>query len=225
MHEGDLPMPVHPNVTAETEIVAVGGSLTTATLRWAYATGSFPMPLDVNDAESAGYAWFSPQPRAVLTSPGMHVSRSLRKSMRGFTTSIDAAFPQVLAGCADPSRPHSWITRNYLEVYLDLAARGEAHSVEVWRGQDLVGGLIAVELGGLVCADSKFRRVTDASKAAVARLSAEVFGRPDGERRLIDAQWPTRHLVSLGFQSGPRSRYLREIRRLRKLPPVLGPAQ
>ena len=223
MFESDVPVPVHPNVTAETEIVAVGGAITPATLQWAYATGSFPMPITTGDGDDA-IAWFSPEPRAVLSHPGMHVSRSLRASMRGFTTTIDADFPAVLASCADPARPHGWITGTYVAVYLALAESGVAHSVEVWRDGELVGGLIAVEVGGLVCADSKFRRVTDASKAAVARLSAEVFGQPDGEQRLIDAQWPTDHLVSLGFQPWPRARYLRTLRRLRTIPPALAPS-
>jgi len=220
----ELPLPVHPGITAETEIVAIGGALSPTTLQWAYATGAFPMPTADGDSEVAQWVWFSPDPRAVLAAPGMRISRSLRKSMRHFTTTIDADFPAVLAGCADPARPHGWMTNTYQQVYRNLAAIGVAHSIEVWQEQELVGGLIAVEVGGLVCADSKFRRVTDASKAAVARLSAEVFERRSGQGRLIDAQWPTAHLLSLGFQAWPRARYLREIRQLRKLPPVLAPS-
>lgn len=159
-------------------------------------------------------AWFSPDPRAVLSWPGMRVSRSLRRSMRRFDITYDLAFDQVLEGCADPSRPHGWITPDYLTAYRELFAAGHAHSVEVWRageiGGDVVGGLMGVELGGLFCADSMFRRVTDASKAAVAGLSARIFDEtePNGRRRLIDAQWLTGHLASLGFGPAPRDDYL-----------------
>lgn len=220
----DAPTPVSPDVTELTEIVAVGGRVTADTLVTSYAAGCFPMTVRTpDDREGPGVvAWFSPDPRAVLTAPGMHVSRSLRRSLRTFTTTIDRAFVEVLEGCADPVRPYGWITSEYKAAYLDLYLRGVAHSVEVWRGDTLVGGLIAVENGGLVCADSKFRRVTDASKAAVAALSAAVFGQEDGERRLIDAQWPTSHLLSLGFQAWPRPSYLESLGGLVSLPPALG---
>lgn len=206
----DSGRPVPQEVTAETEIVAVGGRPTADTIVAAYRRGVFPMSVlaEVADGATAEVmAWFAPDPRAVLEYPGMHVSRSLRRSLRRFRTSVDEDFLGVLEGCADPSREHGWITDDFRRAYLDLHLRGMAHSVEVWQAGELVGGLIGVEVGGLFCADSKFRRVTDASKVAVARLSAEVFSAPDGRERLIDAQWPTEHLRSLGFVGLARPDY------------------
>ena len=159
-------------------------------------------------------AWFSPDPRAVLSWPGMRVSRSLRRSMRRFDITYDLAFDQVLEGCADPSRPHGWITPDYPNRLSGVVRGGPcAFGRGVAGGEiggDVVGGLMGVELGGLFCADSMFRRVTDASKAAVAGLSARIFDEtePNGRRRLIDAQWLTGHLASLGFGPAPRDDYL-----------------
>ncbi len=204
-------MPVSPEVTAETDVVLLGGAVTAATLLSSYRQGLFPMGIDVETGAGVPpetvCGWFAPAQRAVLRYPGMHVSRSLRRSMRDFQVTFDRDFGAVLAGCADPRRAGSWITAEYEAAYRELAAAGCAHSVEVWREGRLVGGLIGIELGGLFCADSKFRTVTDASKAAVAGLSQLVFSAPAAERRMIDAQWLTGHLASLGFTGLDRADY------------------
>lgn len=216
-------LPVAPEVTAETDIVAVGGSISAQTVLRAYMLGLFPMDIDadIGGPELVGItAWFAPAQRAVLRYPGMHVSRSLRRAMRGFGISVDQDFSAVLAGCSDPTRPRGWINEAYQAAYLELHQAGFAHSVEVWHGGELAGGLLGVQVGGLFCADSKFHRVTDASKAALAGLCSYVFGAADGHERLIDAQWLTEHLASLGFQAMPRADYEALLPALLALPPV-----
>ncbi len=222
---GDGPQAVGPDLTEETEIVAIGGSVTAASLFRAYASGVFPMDVAAvldDGTETEILAWFAPDPRAVLRSPGMHVSRSLRRSMRAFAVTFDRAFEDVVAGCADPNRPHGWITADYERAYLELYRQGHAHSVEVWQAGTLVGGVLGVQIGGLICADSMFSHATDASKAALATLSARVFGARDGRRRLIDAQWLTDHLASLGFVEVERSDYEAALPALVTAPPLLG---
>lgn len=197
------------------EIVAVGGNVTAKSLLSGYMAGAFPMWVDVAE-DSAGVteevlAWFSPDPRAVLTHPGTVPSRSLRRSMRGFDITVDRHFDEVLAGCADPRRPHGWITEDYQQAYRELHRAGFAHSIDVLQQGVVVGGLLGVHIGGLFCAESKFHREPDASKAAVVGLSRVMFGDDFASQRLIDAQWLTPHLESLGFQAMPREVYLREI--------------
>lgn len=223
--EFDEPAPVPAEVTAETDIVALGGRITPRSLVDGYARGIFPMGIvaEVGEDELVHVnAWFAPAERAVLRHPGMHVSRSLRRAMRGFAITVDSDFAGVLAGCADPVRPHGWITAEYAAAYRELHSAGIAHSVEVWQAGELVGGLLGLQLGGLFCADSKFHRAANASKAAVAGLSEVVFGAGDGAERLIDAQWLTPHLASLGFQTMLRADYEALLPGLLSLSEVVG---
>jgi leucyl/phenylalanyl-tRNA--protein transferase len=157
---------------------------------------------------SGALGWFSPDPRGILRPSRAHTSRSLARAMRGFEVTVDAAFDDVVAGCADPSRPGRWITGGYVRAYRDLFDAGLAHSVEVWQGESLVGGLFGVSVGGLFAAESKFHRVTDASKAAVVSLAA-ICDEDGDERRVIDVQWRTDHLATLGVEEVPRQHYLR----------------
>lgn len=201
------------------ELVAVGAELTPGMLLAGYRAGLFPMP------EAALLGWWSPDPRGILWPAEVRVARSLRRSLARFEVSLDVAFADVVAGCADPRRPHGWITTRYQSAYQGLHELGWAHSIEVWdsAGQ-LVGGLFGVEVGGLFAAESKFHRATDASKAAVVALADRLAadGRPG---RLIDVQWRTDHLARLGVVEVPRGDYLRLAARARALPPVLsGPA-
>lgn len=224
----DEPIPVDPEITAETDIIALGGEVTAARLWESYRDGVFPMaitaevdgeyPVEVN-------AWFAPAQRAVLRYPGMSPSRSLRRSMRSFEISFDTAFEAVLEGCGDPVRPNGWINDEFRVAYGELHRQGIAHSVEVWSEGRLAGGLIGVEVGGLFCADSKFHRVRDASKAAVAALSARIFSADRGMDRMIEAQWLTTHLASLGFESIPQADYQAVLPELLALPPALVSAE
>ncbi|WP_323132135.1 leucyl/phenylalanyl-tRNA--protein transferase [Kineococcus indalonis] len=188
------------------DLVAAGGDLSPATLLAAYARGLFPMGLGGGGRGPLG--WWSPDPRGVLLPERVHVSRSLRRALRGFEVRVDTAFDDVVAGCADPSRPGAWITGEVAAAYGELHRLGWAHSVEVWSGGELAGGLYGVALGGLFAAESKFHRERDASKAAVVALADLLLA--DGARgRLVDVQWRTEHLATLGVEEVDRPRYHR----------------
>ena len=128
--------------------------------------------------------------------------------MRHFEFRVDSAFDDVVAGCAEPNRPHGWIDDRIQRAYRRLHELGWAHSVETWCDEELVGGLYGLGIGGLFAAESKFHRRTDASKAAVVALAT---GLVDDHPRLIDVQWRTDHLASLGVTEISRSRYLERL--------------
>ena len=174
------------------------------TLLAAYRSALFPMPLEGGSA----LGWWSPDPRGVLELNDLHVSRSLRRSMRHFEFRVDSAFDEVVAGCAEPTRPHGWIDDRIQRAYRRLHELGWAHSVETWCNGELVGGLYGLGISGLFAAESKFHRRTDASKAAVVALAT---GLVDDHPRLIDVQWRTDHLASLGVTEISRSRYLERL--------------
>ena len=150
--------------------------------------------------------WWSPVERAILPLHGLRVSRSLRKSTRRFQVSVDADFESVIKGCADPIRPDGWITDDFVDAYLELHRLGWAHSVEVWDNEGaLVGGLYGLAIGGLFAGESMFHRVSDASKVALVHL---VVVMNQGDGRMIDVQWITPHLESLGVVVIGRNAYL-----------------
>ena len=192
-------------------LVGVGADLEPATLLEAYSRGIFPMPIP----EAGLIGWWSPDPRAVLPLDRFHISRSLRRSSRRFRTTINEAFAEVIAGCADPSRPHGWITGEVVAAYTRLHELGSAHSVEVWdENERLVGGLYGVAIGSLFAAESKFHQVTDASKVALARLVCELRSLEDSSAPvLLDVQWRTPHLGSLGAVDIRRADYLARLER------------
>jgi leucyl/phenylalanyl-tRNA--protein transferase len=199
--------------------VALGADLAPGTLLAGYRSGLFPM--DVGRDGPLG--WWSPDPRGVLPLDGLRVSRSLRRSVRRMAVTVDADFAGVVAGCADPARPSGWITGAIAEAYGELHRLGWAHSVEVRNAAgDLVGGLYGVEVGGLFAGESMFHRAADASKVALVALVAALGG-PTAARggRLVDVQWATPHLRSLGAVAVPRSAYLARLRAALELPPVL----
>jgi leucyl/phenylalanyl-tRNA---protein transferase len=190
------------------DLVAVGGDLRAGTLLEAYRTGLFPMGLGRHGERPLG--WWSPDPRGVLLPGGVHASRSLRRSLRQFEMRVDTAFSEVVAACADPGREGRWITPEIVDAYTELHALGWAHSIETWRDGELVGGLYGLAVGGLFAGESMFHRVTDASKAAVLAMAGYVFA--DGDpRRLIDVQWSTDHLRTLGVVTVSRAEYLRRL--------------
>jgi leucyl/phenylalanyl-tRNA--protein transferase len=141
----------------------------------------------------------------VLPLDGLRVSRSLRRACARFEVRVDTAFEAVVDGCADPARPGRWITGAVREAYVGLHRLGWAHSVEVWDDDGLAGGLYGVAVGGLFAGESMFHRRTDASKVAVVGLVDRLRG---GGARLLDVQWVTPHLASLGAVDVPRQRYL-----------------
>ena len=185
-------------------LVALGGDLAASNLVTAYRIGLFPMPV----SEIEPLAWWSPDPRAVLPLEPFSPSRSLRRSIRRYTTTVDRCFDAVLEGCADPSRPHGWITPEMAAAYRRLHASGPAHSVEVWADRELVGGLYGVAIGSFFAGESMFHRADDASKVALARLVDMLRPFPHA---LLDVQWATPHLISLGAIEIPRDDYLRRL--------------
>ena len=204
-----------PSAATLEGVVGIGADLEPETLLEAYVSGIFPMPVRVDGGpEKEVIGWWSPDPRGVLPPRRFEISRSLRRSCRRFSSTINRAFVDVVYGCADPARPHGWITEGMADAYTRLHRRGFAHSIEVWNGDgDLVGGLYGVSIGRLFSAESKFYRETDASKVALARLVEELLaGITDGEP-LLDVQWCTPHLASLGAIEISRADYLRRLER------------
>jgi leucyl/phenylalanyl-tRNA--protein transferase len=188
-------------------VVGVGADLEPGTLLQAYRNGIFPMP--VGDGQQELLAWWSPDPRAVLPLDGLRVSRSLRRSLARYEVRFDTAFDAVVANCADPDRSGRWITPEIAAAYGVLHRLGWAHSVEAWSpGGRLVGGLYGVAIGGLFAGESMFHHETDASKVALIGLVERLRA---GGATLLDVQWSTPHLTSLGVVEVPRSTYLERL--------------
>jgi leucyl/phenylalanyl-tRNA---protein transferase len=187
-------------------IVAVGGDLEAGTLLAAYRHGLFPMPAGLGGP----MAWWSPDPRGVLPLDALRPSRSLRRSTRRYEVRVDSAFADVIDACADPARSGGWITDDIRAAYVSLHALGWAHSVEAWDDDGLAGGLYGVAIGGLFAGESMFHRRTDASKVALMGL-VELLTTDADPRRLLDVQWATTHLVTLGAVEVARSTYLERL--------------
>lgn len=182
--------------------VAIGGDLEPGTLLAAYRAALFPMPL----GRRGRIGWWSPDPRGVLPLDGLVVSRSLRRSVRRYSVSVDACFTEVVRRCGDPRRPHGWINDDVVGAYAELARLGWAHSVEVWSDEELVGGLYGVSIGAFFAGESMFHTATDASKVALVHL-VELL-RPAGPAALLDVQWVTPHLATLGAVEVDRADYV-----------------
>jgi leucyl/phenylalanyl-tRNA--protein transferase len=191
---------------AEDDLVATGADLEPGTVLEAYRRGLFPMPIG---RRRAPMAWFSPIRRGVLVPSELRVSRSLRRSARSFEIRVDTACAEVIDACADPRRPQGWIDDQIRTAYLRLHELGWVHSVETWRDDRLVGGLYGVAMGGLFAGESMFHHETDASKVALLGLVALL---DDGQDRLVDTQWQTPHLASLGVTEVSRADYLDRLR-------------
>ena len=219
--------------------MALGGTLEPATLVAAYRAGCFPWPPSGQHAAAlersarrlarrgsvpvlAGadgmVPWCSPDPRAVLLPDRLVVSRSLRQRLRrsGWECSLDEAFAEVVAGCAD--RDETWVNARVQESYAALHAQGVAHSVEVWDGDRLVGGLYGVLTGGVFSGESMFHRAADASKVALVDLVDRLVR---AGVAVLDTQQATEHMASLGQVVVRRAHYVQALHALRDLPTVL----
>lgn len=194
-------------------LLAIGGDLAPERLLAAYRRGIFPWY-----EEGQPILWWSPDPRAVLLPEALHVSRSLRRTLRSdrYRVSIDLAFGRVVDACANTrAATGTWITPEMRSAYIRLHELGHGHAIETWLGSELVGGLYGIALGGLFFGESMFSVETDASKVALVRLArlAEKRG-----IRLIDCQVATGHLASLGSHLMPREEFLRAVRLLTSAP-------
>lgn len=180
-----------------------------AMLLSAYAQGLFPM---ADGADDPSVHWVEPRIRAVLPLSGFHLSRSLRKVIESdhFTVTTDTAFAETVGLCAEAAldRPSTWINRVIRNSYAELFARGHAHSVECWRDDALVGGLYGVTLGRAFFGESMVSRARDASKVALAHLIARLRV---GGWQLLDCQFITPHLASLGAVELPQRAYLQQL--------------
>ena len=193
-------------------MVAIGADLEPGTILTAYRAGLFPMPVRWN--RSPG--WWSPDPRGIIPLDGLKVSRSLRKACDRHEVRIDTAFDEVIAACGDPKRPHGWINKAITDAYRDLHQRGWAHSIETWTADgELVGGLYGLAIGGLFAGESMFHRATDASKVALVGLVDVLV---DGGASLLDIQWKTDHLATLGAIEIPRDAYRQRLAAALELP-------
>jgi leucyl/phenylalanyl-tRNA---protein transferase len=200
-------------------IVAVGGDLEPGTLLAAYRSGLFPMPL--HGRGGGPMAWWSPDPRGILPLDGLRVPRSLRAARQRYEVRIDSAFGAVVEACADTDRTGAWITPQVASAYTRLHDLGWAHSVEAWDDDGLAGGLYGVAVDGLFAGESMFHRRRDASKVALVAL-VDLLGGDGDRRRLLDVQWATDHLRTLGAVEVPRPRYLGLLEQARTapLPPI-----
>jgi leucyl/phenylalanyl-tRNA---protein transferase len=195
-----------PEMADESGLVAVGGDLDPRRLLQAYRSGVFPWYDD-----SVPICWWSPDPRAIFELDGFHCSRRLLRTIRSgkFETTFNQAFARVMMGCANREEG-TWITQDMLGAYCKLHLLGYAHSVEVWEGNELVGGLYGVSIGGMFAGESMFSRRPDASKVALAatfdRLRERGF-------LLFDTQVANDHTRGLGAVDIPRSVYLARLRR------------
>jgi leucyl/phenylalanyl-tRNA--protein transferase len=187
----------------DSDIVAVGADLAPGTLLAAYRSGLFPMPFD-----RRRIAWYSPDPRGILPLDGLRISRSLRRSLTRFDVRRDLAFTEVMRACADSGRRGDWIDRAFVEAYTELHHLGWAHSFEVLDDGQLVGGLYGVRINGFFAGESMFHRATDASKVALVHL---VDWLTSTGGTLLDVQWTTAHLTSLGAIDISRDEYLQRL--------------
>ncbi len=217
--KGDPFPPVESALRDPDGLLAGGDDLSPERLVDAYTKGIFPW-FGGDDP----VLWWSPDPRAVLWLRDLHVSRSLRRTLRsgGHRVTVDAAFPLVVEACAEPrdADAGTWITAGMAESYGQLAFLGYAHSVEVWSGSALIGGLYGVALGRMFYGESMFSRRPGASKIALVYLARQL---EDWGFELVDCQVFTTHLASLGASTIPRTAFVRTVDRLVRLSAVPSP--
>ncbi len=207
-----IPLWVAPELAGSDGLVGVGGDLRPTTLLRAYSEGIFPW---FNEGDPI--LWWSPDPRGIIELNGLHVSRSLARTIRSgkFRVTANRAFAGVMRGCAERRDGGTWVTPQMVDAYTELHNRGYAHSIETWLPTDtpdewtLVGGIYGVAIGGLFAGESMFHRETDASKVALAGLVDHL--RTNGFV-LFDVQMRTDHTARMGAVEIPRAEYLERLR-------------
>jgi leucyl/phenylalanyl-tRNA--protein transferase len=199
-------------------LLAFGGDLSPQRLLAAYAQGIFPW---FNEGEPI--LWWSPDPRCVFRTSEVRINRSLRRQLAGksWRVSVDSAFCDVVDACAAPrpGQPGTWISPAMVEAYIALHRQGHAHSVEVWDGSRLIGGIYGVAVGKLFCGESMFSRESGGSKLALVALARLLHA---WDFPLLDAQVTNPHLLSLGAVELPRTLFLHSAARLCNLPGAVG---
>lgn len=205
-----------PRSWRDDDLIAVSREVDAEMVTAAYRAGVFPMPL-----RPGLMGWWSPLDRGILPLDGLRVTRSLRKMIPRYEIRVDTAFDEVLERCADLERPGSWIDDDIRAIYRQLHRAGVVHSVDAWTHDgELAGGLYGVSIGGLFAGESMFHDPEigrDASKVALFAL-VDLLRAAGGEHRLLDVQWQTPHLASLGVIEIEREDYLRRLRRALRLP-------
>lgn len=218
--DGDEPRFPPVDLASPEGLLAVGGDLRSERLLAAYRHGIFPWYSD-----GQPILWWSPDPRAVFFPASVHVSRSLRKSLRRgcFTLSMDTRFAEVIAACADTGlrrdETGTWITTEMQQAYIDLHEKGYAHSVEVWKDGKLAGGLYGLSLGRAFFGESMFHRRRDASKVALVALARQLQA---WEFLFIDAQVSSAHVLSLGAVEIRRREFMRLLETALETPTRVG---
>lgn len=205
-------------LTSPNGLLAFGGDLSPARLLAAYSSGIFPW-----FSEGEPILWWSPDPRCVMQTDALQINRSLRRQLakKSWQLTVDHAFQRVMEGCAAPRgrETGTWIVSAMIEAYVALHTLGHAHSVEVWDGERLVGGIYGVAVGKLFCGESMFSAESGGSKVALIALAHLLrdMGFP-----LIDTQVINPHTMSLGAHEIPRVQFLQEVARLTRLPSRVG---
>jgi leucyl/phenylalanyl-tRNA--protein transferase len=192
-----------PSQWPDQDLIIIGGDLEPSTVIGAYRQGIFPM---IVETPAPLLGWWSPEPRGIMPLDGLRIARSLRQSAKRYDVRVDTAFGEVIRECANPSRESGWITPEFIAAYTRLHELGWAHSVEAFdRDGRLAGGLYGVRIDGLFAGESMFHAQRDASKVALMGLVDLMRG---SGMTLLDVQWCTGHLASLGAIEVPRRRYL-----------------
>ena len=199
----DFPL---PSEWPEEDVIATGADLEPATLIAAYRRGLFPMPLPI---PRRVHGWWSPDPRGILPLDALRVTRSLRQSAKRFEVRVDTCFAEVIRACGNPVREGAWISDEIVAAFTTLHRLGWAHSVEVFdREGQLAGGLYGVRVNGLFAGESMFHLQRDTSKIALMSL---VDLMRESRMTLLDVQWLTDHLASLGAIEVSRDEYLQRL--------------
>ena len=199
--ERDVPW-IDPRLGEPEGLIGVGGDLSPALLLRAYSEGVFPW-----FSEGDPVLWWSPDPRAIIELDGLHVSRRLARTIRSgkFRVTIDRQFEAVMRACGEARPDGTWVTDEMIAAYSRLNREGHAHSLEVWHGDALAGGIYGVAIGGLFAGESMFHTVTDASKVALAALVEHLKNRGYA---LFDVQMKTEHTERMGAVEIARDSYL-----------------
>ncbi len=197
-----------PSDRHSSDLVGRGADLEPETLIHAYMNGVFPMSSELALGED-DIAWWSPLERGIIPLDSLRITRSMRRSQRKYHIKIDTCFERVMRGCASPDRPGGWINERFISAYVELHRRGWAHSFEVFdEYETLVGGLYGVRIGRFFAGESMFHLTRDASKVALMHLVSEM---KNDNMTLLDVQWLTPHLESLGALEIPRPEYLHRL--------------